>query len=1570
MAVSGSIGSLFIRLGVDPSGLTSGLNQAESTLERVGGRLFTMGSRLTAGVTLPIVAAAGAVTKWGMEFDQAMTESLAIMQNVSPKLRHEMEETAKTVSTKTKFSAKEAAEAYYDLASAGLTAEEALDSLDTVAQFAQAGVMKLSEAGEFLAGSVTAVGEASMGTADKVSGMAKMADLLTAANNYALGTVEDFANAITNKSGQALRLYNVDVEEGIAALMAYAEQNIKGKLAGQQLYIVLRDLQRASQANTDEWKKLGIQVFDATGKLNPLHRIIGQMEDAFRGMTDQQQHAAFATLGMQDRSKAATLSLMSMSDEMVRYEAIARKAGGTTEMVAQKQMLSMQNQLHSLWEQFKNAGITIYQQFVPVIQDYLIPAFQAAVAKVRELGTWLSTLPVSTRAVILGITGVSAALGPFLVAAGSMLLFVRSITAPLQLLTNLMAANATSTAASGAAAATTATRVGLMARGWTLLANPVTGWIALAGTVIYGLKELVGGWDELYSVLSLVTLGILPALVNIGRTVIGIVQELTLSVGNLASGFLYMGATAIRGVIGWLDSSINKFVLAGQKIRGLVGGLDQSGSFDPNNPNELRNSTADFKTYWKFYAEGGAEAVAESMVGADDHLRDLMREQRGKMQEQLNAEKKAQLKAAMDLADQAFANGGMLPDNRPRFIVEEEARTKEQIAEKKRKDEEYLAWRFTMADMQTVKEQTMLDNIVAMRDYATGEIIDVDKRYLAARMQNAEQEIIDYGAYLQKENVLHEQAMETALTASYVYNDAMRAMDQAYYDAKEELAVAEIEAAKTRMEASGELARTEYEILKANATSSVAEIQAAWEKWYELDFKYRHASFTSWMTTLSRLSDAFRNLSQIAGGAFGEVVAFIGTVISSMELAGEGTMSMHKGVKRLRDGDTMAGLADIAAGGASIAAAFMQATDSTSKLKATLGGAMVGAQVGSMFGPIGTAIGAGVGALGGFLRNIFSGGEHSKVNDLRDAFIESAGGLHLLNVRAQEAGITLDALLRADTVAEYEAAVESLTDAFGVLDARTAEVKAVFDKYKVAWTDFTGEEKARRFGEALDVLKHDFEILTTEIGVDGATAVRLMKDEIVNLALASVQAGGEIPAALAPWLLQLAQADLLTEDIASQLLGLTDIAVPTFKEIEDAAGRYGLKLEDLGVGAKQIWSNETAGQILKDFELLVGLGTPVETLFKAMGDDMGTLVQRSIDWGLTIPSSLKPVIEKFAESGQLIGSNGQKITDLSKIQWAEPIESAVSRLILKLEELIEVLGGGDGVVGAIDGVTSAAENIPDNPFANWRIDPNSLNVDLSGVTGSGPVFLDSSGNVTQNGNNGTAHGAFDLSHHGVQAFLANNPGDLDRAMRIWEQFGWEGFSSGSDGFRNFGAGTPAVLHGMEAVVPLNSPEGQIFRMIIDGGGPLMSPWGTMGPALGQQFSMMFGAAEEGLSHFTVGPLPGELPSLTTPTEMSPLSQSSAWNPWLMANTQRLFEDIPNFEGQMRPDDIAVASSVSGRSWSERQMTGGRGGGSAVQEEMQRLRAETMQLRKELRRRDELIGDRIRDAVLQASAGRR
>jgi len=96
-------------------------------------QIKTLGRNLTIAGGIMVGFGVGAIKAFA-NFDKAMTESLAIMGDVSDSMRRKMTDAAKEMSTQTVYSAKELAQAYFFLASAGMDAAQSIGALPTVAK--------------------------------------------------------------------------------------------------------------------------------------------------------------------------------------------------------------------------------------------------------------------------------------------------------------------------------------------------------------------------------------------------------------------------------------------------------------------------------------------------------------------------------------------------------------------------------------------------------------------------------------------------------------------------------------------------------------------------------------------------------------------------------------------------------------------------------------------------------------------------------------------------------------------------------------------------------------------------------------------------------------------------------------------------------------------------------------------------------------------------------------------------------------------------------------------------------------------------------------------------------------------------------------------------------------------------------------------------------------------------------------------------------------------------------------------------------------------------------------------
>lgn len=364
-----------------------GLRKAEQDIKG-----FASGvSKAIGGATLAVAAIGGASLKAFADFDSAMTQSLAIMGDVSDTMKGQMSDAAREVAKTTTFSANQAAESYYFLASAGLDAAASVQAMPKVAAFAQAGMFDMAQATDLLTDAQSALGLTVDDTAQNTQNMTRVSDVLVKANTLANASVEQFSSALTNKAGAAMKSVGMDIEEGVAVLAAFADQGIKGEYAGTQFGIVLRDLQSKAIENADAFKRAGVQVFDASGEMNNMADIIGSLEDRLGGMSDEQKKVELSTMGFTDKSVASILALMGTSDAIREYEQGLRDAGGTTDEVANKQLESLASQFELLKSEIIDVGLSIGEsleptfkdlvgQLKPVIQNIgnaLVPAFKA-----------------------------------------------------------------------------------------------------------------------------------------------------------------------------------------------------------------------------------------------------------------------------------------------------------------------------------------------------------------------------------------------------------------------------------------------------------------------------------------------------------------------------------------------------------------------------------------------------------------------------------------------------------------------------------------------------------------------------------------------------------------------------------------------------------------------------------------------------------------------------------------------------------------------------------------------------------------------------------------------------------------------------------------------------------------------------------------------------------------------------------------------------------------------------------------------------------------------------------------
>lgn len=533
-ALRGGIGGVGAMISAASAGFNAMWAQGSAVMDkltqrfrRLGYDFQFLGRKLSMYLTAPILAFGLAAVSAFAQFDDTMHTAMALMEGVGAATQNAMEQTAFGISSGTRTGPAQLAMGYVQLASAGFQAAEAMQALKTVEKFSLAGAfdvstngmmingtMAMNKATEQLIGSQAALGLRVNDTAKNMENMTHVGDVLTKANMISQARVEDFAEALSNKAGAALRLLNKPMEEGVAVLAAYAAQNIKGATAGTKLDIVLRDLQRASTRNAEEWARMGITVFDGSGKFRDVADIIADLEKTIGGMSDEQKFAELTMLGFQDKSVAAVRQLLGMSDAIKQYRRQLNNADGSMQKVADIRLKSFTSQMAILRNQITIVGIEIGKMLVPMIMS-LNGTIQNAI------GFW-NQLDQPMKQFLLYITLAVAGVGPLLVMFGVMSSVVGIMVSGFSALSFIVG-----------------TFFAFMTS-WPIL---ITGAIAATVAYLIGTDGLVAGFKA-----------VIEWAANFGRSVSGFFHHFSENMSNLVSWFgdnwknMFNDALAIVGI--------------------------------------------------------------------------------------------------------------------------------------------------------------------------------------------------------------------------------------------------------------------------------------------------------------------------------------------------------------------------------------------------------------------------------------------------------------------------------------------------------------------------------------------------------------------------------------------------------------------------------------------------------------------------------------------------------------------------------------------------------------------------------------------------------------------------------------------------------------------------------------------------------------------------------------------------------------------------------------------------------------------------------------------------------------
>lgn len=343
-------------------------------------------------------------------------------------------------------------------------------------------------------------------------------------------------------------------------------------------------------------------------------------------------------------------------------------------------------------------------------------------------------------------------------------------------------------------------------------------------------------------------------------------------------------------------------------------------------------------------------------------------------------------------------------------------------------------------------------------------------------------------------------------------------------------------------------------------------------------------------------------------------------------------------------------------------------------------GKTVGSTISAAIPGIGALLGPLAGKLVGKVADLFTGGEGGKANNLRDELKAKFG---------DAAGAGLQAAVdKYKGLASVQQAYSNFMSGgsrdwvqknFDELTKAMQEADAAMAKYGLSLDDAKSPQD--RFASSARSLQKEMEILKG-LGFNSQQMAKGMAKELNDLVRAALDSGQKIPGAFKPLLKELLEGGLLADDLKNRLLGIPDKMLAPWKEMEAIAQEFGIDLKDMGEKFHQSKLIEGGEELAGKWRLLIDNGADMVAVNEKMAEKANDYLRAALRWGLEVPASMKPMLEKMLEAGQLTDDNGEKLEDLGGVKWGQTAAEQFDPLVQALNDLVEVFR--EGLPNSID----------------------------------------------------------------------------------------------------------------------------------------------------------------------------------------------------------------------------------------------------------------------------------------------
>lgn len=393
---------LKVRVGLELDKFNKGMREVNNSLQKIAPKMKQVGQTMTRNVTMPIGLAGVAMLKTAGDFEQGMNKVRAITQASEQDFKA-LEDQAKQLGKTTRFSAREASEGMSFLAMAGFETNEIMSAMPNVLTLASSANLDLGRSADIVSNVMQGFGQ-------DAEELTSSVDVLTKAfvsSNTDLGQLGQAMKYV----GPVAKGFGISFEEATASVGFLSDAGIQASMAGTSLRRIMTTLSTESD-------KLGISVFDSSGKMKPLADIIEQLEK--KGITASQAMEIFGQRG----GPALQVLLERGSDALRTFTGELADSGGIAQSIADTQMEGLNGALIELRS-------AIEGMFIAFAESGILESFTDLVDSATQSIRGLADISDTSKKNLLLLAGVLAVGGPLLVGLSAVINSIQTLNVAL-----------------------------------------------------------------------------------------------------------------------------------------------------------------------------------------------------------------------------------------------------------------------------------------------------------------------------------------------------------------------------------------------------------------------------------------------------------------------------------------------------------------------------------------------------------------------------------------------------------------------------------------------------------------------------------------------------------------------------------------------------------------------------------------------------------------------------------------------------------------------------------------------------------------------------------------------------------------------------------------------------------------------------------------------------------------------------------------------------------------------------------------------------------------------------------